>query len=232
MPEEASIAIQLLQQAVELDPYHFAAHAHLSWCHEWCFTRGGYVESERAAALRHACIALASDTDAASALAVAGWVVIVLTKERKTAIAAIERALSINPSCATAHYFAALTCSFDGRSQSAIAHANRALRLSPFDPSVFEDLALGVAAMAEGGFEEAAEQFATAARINPRHSLFPFSEAAALALAGRPDDAKPLVQRGLELEPSFRIQIFSEFGMSPTVAEKFIAGARLLGLPE
>jgi hypothetical protein len=40
------------------------------------------------------------------------------------------------------------------------------------------------------------------------------------------------VQRGFELEPGFRLRIFSEFGMAQAVAEKFVAGGRLLGLPE
>ncbi len=40
------------------------------------------------------------------------------------------------------------------------------------------------------------------------------------------------VQRGLELEPGFRVRVFSEFGMARPIAEKFAEGARLLGLPE
>ena len=49
---------------------------------------------------------------------------------------------------------------------------------------------------------------------------------------GDPAAAAPLVQRGFELEPGFRLRIFSEFGMAHAVAEKFVAGGRLLGLPE
>jgi hypothetical protein len=45
-------------------------------------------------------------------------------------------------------------------------------------------------------------------------------------------DAAPSVQRGFELEPGFRLRIFSEFGMAQAAAEKFVAGGRLLGLPE
>jgi hypothetical protein len=49
---------------------------------------------------------------------------------------------------------------------------------------------------------------------------------------GDPAAAAPSVQRGFELEPGFRLRIFSEFGMAQAVAEKFVAGGRLLGLPE
>ena len=106
-------------------------------------------------------------------------------------------------------------------------------RISPFDPSAFEaHLTLGLAAIGESLFDEAAEHFAAASRVNPRRSLFPFCHAIALALGGRLPEAVPLARRGLELEPSFRIQIFSKFGMSPGLSEKFIAGARMLALPE
>jgi TolB-like protein len=233
MPDQGRLAIPLLQKALSLDPDYPAAHAHLAWCHEWSFTRGGLDEADRDAALFHARTAIASDTDDSAALAVAGWVVIVLTKERELAIAAIERALSLNPSCATAHYFAALVNSFAQDPAATAFHAKQALRLSPFDPSAFEaHLAMGMAAVGELHFEEAVSHFAKASQINPRHSLFPFMHAIALALAGRAEEATSLVRRGLELEPGFRIRIFSEFGMARPLAAKFIEGARLLGLPE
>ena len=233
MPDGARIAIPLLEEALSLDPDYGAAHAHLAWCREWCFTRGGFDEADKSAALVHARKAIASDTDDAAALAVAGWVIIVLTKEHEMALSAIERALSLNASCATAHYFAALVNAFADRPTVVSVHAHRALRLSPFDPSAFEaHLALGMAAIGEANYEEAASCFARGSQINARHSLFPFFHAIALALAGRAGEATPLVQRGLTLEPGFRLRVFSEFGMARPIAEKFVEGGRLLGLPE
>ncbi len=233
MPDGARIAIPLLEEALSLDPDYGAAHAHLAWCREWCFTRGGFDEADKSAALVHARKAIASDTDDAAALAVAGWVIIVLTKEHEMALSAIERALSLNASCATAHYFAALVNAFADRPTVVSFHAHRALRLSPFDPSAFEaHLALGMAAIGEANYDEAASCFARGSQINARHSLFPFFHAIALALAGRAGEATPLVQRGLTLEPGFRLRVFSEFGMARPIAEKFVEGGRLLGLPE
>src|SRR5271166_6403974 len=233
MPDGARIAIPLLEEALSLDPDYGAAHAHLAWCREWCFTRGGFDEADKSAALVHARKAIASDTDDAAALAVAGRVIIVLTKEHEMALSAIERALSLNASCATAHYFAALTNAFADQPEIAAFHANRALRLSPFDPSAFEaHLAIGMAAVGEAKYEEAASSFAKGSQINPRHSLFPLFRAIALALAGRAEEATSSLKLGLQLEPGFRVRIFFEFGMAPPIAEKFAEGARLLGLPE
>ena len=233
MPDEARLAIPLLEKALKLDPGYAVAHAHLAWCHEWCFTRGGLDKRDKDTALLHARAAIASDIDDAAALAVAGWVIIVLTKEHDMALSAIERALRLNASCATAHYFAALVNAFADQPAVAAFHANLALRLSPFDPSAFEaHLALGMGAIGEAKFDEAASCFAKASQINARHSLFPFFQAIALALAGRSNETETLVQRGLALEPGFRIRIFSEFGMARVIAEKLAEGARMLGLPE
>ena len=233
MPEGARLAIPLLEEALRLEPDYPTAHAHLAWCREWCFTRGGLDEADKTEALFHARKAIASEMDDAAGLAVAGWVIIVLTKEHELALSAIERALLLNASCATAHYFAALTNAFANQPVAAAFHANRALRLSPFDPSAFEaHLALGMAAMGEAKYEEAASSFAKGSQINPRHSLFPVFRAIALALAGRAEEATSSLKLGLLLEPGFRVRIFFEFGMAPPIAEKFAAGARLLGLPE
>ena len=232
MPQGGLAAIPLLEKALDLEPDYSAAEAHLAWCHEWCFTRGGLDERHRKTALLHARSAIGSDIDDAAALAIAAWVIIVLSKEREAAVSAIDRALALNPSCATAHYFAALIHSFSG-SDTAVVHAKHALRLSPFDPSAFEaHLAMGFVAVVKNQLDAAVEHFATGARINPRHSLFPFLHGIALALVGRRDEAEISIQRGLDLEPGFRIQVFNEFGMAPTLAQKLIAGARMVSLPE
>ena len=233
MPDGARIAIPLLEEALRLEPDYVAAHAHLAWCHEWCFNRGGFDDADKTAALAHARRAIASDADDAAALAVAGWVIIVLTKEHVTALNTIERAISLNASCAMAHYYAALVNAFADRPEAVAFHANRALRLSPFDPKAFEaHLALGMAAISERNTDYAVACFARGSDINPDHSLMPFFHAIALALAGRPEDATSSMRRGLELQPGFRIRTFSEFGMASALAERFAEGARLLGLPD
>jgi hypothetical protein len=89
-----------------------------------------------------------------------------------------------------------------------------------------------MAALRAAQYDEAVACFARGWQINRRHSLFPFFHAIALALAGRAAEAAPSVQRGFELEPGFRFRIFSEFGIAQAVAEQFVAGGQLLGLPE
>ena len=137
MPADARIAAGFLKDALKLDPNYATAHAFMAWCHEICFMRGGFDEADKIAGLRHAYTAIASGTDDATTLAVAALVIAVLSKDYKVALSAIERALSLNPSSATALYWGGIIHAASGNSAAATAYATRALRLSPFDPVAF-----------------------------------------------------------------------------------------------
>jgi adenylate cyclase len=230
---DARIAARFLENAIELDPNYVLVHAHLAHCREILFTNDGFDEANKSAALRHAHIVVSSATDDATALAIAAFEIILLSKDHETAFAAIERALSLNPSCATALYFAANMYGWAGRPTDAISNANRALRLSPFDTTIFQaHLALGLAAIQQGRYADGASHCARAVQANPRLSYLYFMHAEALALAGRLEEARPIAQRGLELFPGYRIGLLAAYGASPAIMDKLIEGARLLGLPE
>jgi hypothetical protein len=97
----------------------------------------------------------------------------------------------------TAVYYGALTNAFADRPKSRRLPADRALRLSPFDPRAVEaHFALGIAAVSEGRYEDAVSCFARAFEINPNHSLMPFFHPIGLALARRAVEAQPSLERG------------------------------------
>jgi adenylate cyclase len=233
IPADARIAEGFLEDALKLDPNYPAAHALIAWCHEICYIRGGRDEADKIAGLRHARAAIASGTDDATALAVAAFALGILSKDYKTAVSVIERALSLNPSSAAAHYWGALIHASSGNFAAVTAHANRALRLSPFDPVAFvAHTALGHVAVVEGHYDEAASHYAKAVLANPRFSVAYFCQAIALALAGRVEEAGPIVRQLLELSPGFRSSKVFDYSVIGTFAAKLIEGARLLGLPE
>ena len=92
--------------------------------------------------------------------------------------------------------------------------------------------ALGLAAVQETRFDDAASHCAKAAQANPGFGYLYFFQAEALALAGRLEEAGPIARRGLELVPTYRISAFASTGVARSIADKLIEGARLLGLPE
>ena len=230
MPGPAAAAVELLERAVKLDPDYAPAHALLAWSHEWLFARGGSDEFHRAAGLDHARAVTGGDVDDPAALAIAGFAHILLSGDSDAALAAADRALTINGSCASALYLSAQINAFAGRPSAASACAQRALRLSPFDVLAYEaHLALGTAALQEDRYEDAVSHYASAVRSNPQNSSNYFLQAIALALAGRFEEGGRLTRRALELEPGFRYRWFYEF-TTPEIADTVARGARQLGL--
>jgi tetratricopeptide (TPR) repeat protein len=167
------------------------------------------------------------------ALAVAGFVAHLLGKDHDAALSAIDRALSLNPSCATALYLGGVANAMRENGEKAISFARRALRLSPFDPLAFEaHLAFGMVAMARERYDEAALHYAKIIEIRPNYSTAYLQRAVALALAGRAADAAPDVRRGLELEPAFQNRVYHQWAFTPALGQKFFEGGRILDLPQ
>jgi TolB-like protein/class 3 adenylate cyclase len=229
---EGRIAIGFLEEALKIDPGYAAAHALLAWCYEWCYSRGGFDEADKAAALSHASAALTGGTDDATALAVAGFVTTMLSKDHGAGLNAIDRALSLNPSCATALYLAAITNAFSGHPARATEYAKRALRLSPFDLLLYlAYLAQGLASTQEERYEDAAAYLDQSLQANPTLSSLRFIAASAHALSGRLETARAIAGKGLEMEPGFTLRLFFEL-MTWEVADKLAKGGRMLGLPD
>jgi adenylate cyclase len=235
MPDNAAIAIGYLDQALALDPDYAPVHAALAVNHETRFRSAGFDEAERRRAVHHARLALALGTDDANALALAALTVLHVDRDFAAASGAITRALSLNASCATALYIGAHIHAVSGDLAVAEDYAERALRLSPFDPFSFEaHLAVAIVRVRQRRYDEAVAYGTKAIQANPRFSVLYGLQAMTLALAGRIDEAKTIARRVLELEPGFRVQPMLEFAgfLDPEMREAFARGLRQAGLPE
>jgi len=234
MPDEAEKALGFLEQAIKLEPDLAVGHAMIAWSHEQRYLRGGLLEEEKIAALRHARLAIATGSDDAIALAIAGLVVGFLDpQDYATALDAFGHSLALSPSSALALGFSAVTRAWRGESAIAIQQAEQALRLSPFDPlSNIRHMAIAIAHFVAGRFEEAAAAN-RAAQAHPRFSPPYWMRAAALANLGRIDDAKIMAQRLLEVQPQFTItSITSAAFANPEILAALGQALRRVGLPE
>jgi TolB-like protein/tetratricopeptide (TPR) repeat protein len=209
MPEAADKALQLLEKAIALEPEYGAAHAFIAWCYHTRYLRAGLAEEARLAALRHAHIAIATGGDDATALAVAVFIIGIFERDYETAFNAFDRSLALSPSSALAFGLSSLIRAWSGDDASAIEHAERALRLSPFDPLSYNPYnALTYTHFFAGRFDEAASAAGMAAQANPRFSIPWILRTAALAKIGRIDEAKASAQRLLDVEPAFTVNSF------------------------
>ena len=207
----------------------------MAWALEMRFVRGGFNEADATEGVLHARAALAHGRDDANALAVAALAILHLGRDFHAASSAIARALALSDSCAMALFFGAHIHAFSGEAPIAEDYAARALRLSPFDPLAFvADQAIALVQIREGMFDDAVVSFAKGVQANPRFSWLHAEHSAALALAGRIDEAKTAARRLLELEPNFRVRPMMEFlvFMRPELSSAISTGLCQAGLPE
>jgi adenylate cyclase len=234
MPEDADAALPLLERALRLEPDYAAVHALIAWCHEQRYLRGGLREEVRAAALRHARAAIAAGNDDAPALAIAGFVIGVVEHDVAAALDAIDRSLALSPSSALALSFSAIMRSWQGEDPTAVAHAETALRHSPYDPLIWMPfIGLAYTHFFSGRFEEAVGAAGRALHGNPRFSVPAFLQTAALARLGRKAEAAASARRLLELQPGFTIASLVESGFtSPERLNMLAEALREAGLAE
>jgi TolB-like protein/Tfp pilus assembly protein PilF len=235
MPDEAARALPFLEQALALEPDYPAAHAMLAWCFHARFQRGGHSEEDRTAAVRHAHAALKEGADDATAIGIAAFIVALTEHDQTTARAAFDRAATISPSNAFVLGFGSVVLAFTGQAELAIEWAERALRLSPFDP--LRHLPFNAMAMAHftrGRYELAAAASRNAIESNPLFSLLHAVLAASLIRLGQVNSAKLTAARVLVLQPSFRVgATLRSFGIIPPEVAASIGEAwREAGLPE
>ena len=93
---------------------------------------------------------------------------------------------------------------------------------------------MGTVRVREGRFDDAASFYSKAVQANPRFSVLYALHTAALAQAGRLDEARLVASRLLALDPNFRVEPFKAgFSHFQTdLIESVSAGLRKAGLPE
>ena len=235
MPLDADKGLALLDRAIELEPDYAAVHALIAWCHEQRYLRGGLHEEAKRAALEHARAAIAAGGDDAAALATAAFVIAVVEYDYKTATAAFDRSFGLSSSSALALGFSSIVRAWMGDDATAVGQAERAIRLSPFDPLLYVPyIGLAYAHFAAGRFAEAADAAGRATQSNPRFTMPYVLHAAALANLGHSEEAKVVADRVRELEPSLTVSaaIRSARFANPDKRAELGDAVRRAGLPE
>jgi TolB-like protein len=234
MPQGAAKALPLLERALELEPDYARAHGHLAVCHHTLYLRGGLREENRRAAIHHAHAAIASGRDDSTALTLAGFVIGMDEHDRAAASQAFEAALSLSPSSAFAYLIGSAVLGWGGDAQRAIEWAERALRLSPFDPWNWypcNGLALGHFTL--GHYQEAAAAARKAIQFNPGFSMSHMLLAASLVKSGQLEQGKRAAAQVLALQPSYTFgKHFAAVNCAPALAASLSEALRAAGLLE
>jgi adenylate cyclase len=233
-PEDNERARDFFTEAARLDPSYAKPLAKLSWSNMIDAYLGWSANAVQswAAALEFAEMAIERDDDEAwGHHALAGYYM--YKGRHKRAIAAFERALSLNPNDADTINDFALCLSYAGRAAQGMEMAHKAMRLNPHYPEFY--------VMQLGQISFDARQYGKAiAALEGLRSLETVLDrlylAASHAAAGHADEALRAVKRALELDPEATVTRWAGPELAPyrnpQDAAHFRDNLRRAGLPE
>jgi adenylate cyclase len=232
--EGVAEALRLASRSLELDPRYGLAAAVAASCHftnvsqRWATDPNAELEE----ALRLVRLALSIDGNNAEALSMLGCASAIYSGDFDTARQMVDRAVAVNPNATVAWSQRGWTYVLAGEPEEAIRSFERAIRLSPFDPSLFAKFTgMSTAFICLGRFDEAVAAARSAIQTHPTFPMAYRCLAAALAHLGRDAQARKTAAQLLELESDFRISEWvarSGHGR----AQMLIDGLRKAGLPE
>jgi tetratricopeptide (TPR) repeat protein len=195
--------------------------------------RAGQIRAAEAAATK----ALALAPDSADAHVTYGTVLYAMrTPER--ALREFNLAISLDGNLAIAHAYVGVMKFLLGRAQETRGHVEKAMRLSPRDPFLFQwHFFIGLADVYLGRVVRGIESLRKTVEINPNWGHSHFMLAGALALAGLLDEATEVCAVARRLAPKFTFAKFRAEAPSENLEflaqrERFYEGLRLAGVPE
>jgi len=236
--KDASVeALAMFSRAIELDPNFASAHGVAARCYSQRLSSGWMIDRPRevAEAERLARRAGELGQDDALALCSAGLALAYVVGDLDDGAAFIDRALVLNPNLAWAWMFSGWVNIWLGEPDVVIEHIGRAIRLSPYDPHIFNmQTATAYAHFIAGRYAESLSWAEMAIRERRNHVLALRILSASCAMAGRLEQARETLVRLLELDPELRISNLRHVSpfRRPEDSAKFAEALRKAGLPE
>ncbi len=230
-------ALPFLQRARELDPNFATAYAYEGYSH-FLNVMLGYTQTpveSIAAALEAANKAAALDDKDPAAYLTLGRVHM-MRGEHGTSIAALERALNLNPSFAPAHFGLGFALALAGRLDEALGALEKAVRLNPRDPLIWAIKALRSLIFCLQRQYEAAVDSARGSIREPRAAgYWPYAVlASALGNLGQVEEGRTVVDEALQQKPDLSLSYLEKTlpTKQPCGLQPYLDGLRKAGLPK
>ncbi len=199
----------LLEAAIEKDATYAAAHALLARWYMLNLGQGYSVreQAEKNSFLKAVSRAVELNPADAHALALLGHCKSWLYRDYDAALDCFERAFAAAPNSAFAWGWSSPTCSYLGDGATAAAHAEHAIRLSPYGPNAYVyRSALALARYTNGDYAEAVRWGRRTMAIAPRYAAGVRILVASLAAAGEIAQAKTIGRALLAMQPDFSVR--------------------------
>jgi TolB-like protein len=229
-------ALPLFERAIALDPDFSSAYGMAAWCYLVRNNNGWLVEPdkeiERMVSLAKQGARLGRDDPLA--LGISGVVHAQVLDDLTTAATLLDRAVALAPSLAVAWHMSGWIRINARQRELAIEHLERAIRLDPLDPLLY-NMQNGVAAahFLAGRYEVAAMWAERALHELPQYKPALRLAAASYALAGQIGKARAHVVNLLAIDPALRCSNLAGLipFRAPADAERYADGLRKAGVP-
>jgi adenylate cyclase len=230
--EASDTAIALLQRALEIDPTYMRAKALLANAYAARVAEQLSVAGEREKGIALAREVLGSDTDDPEVLCRAGFTFSQLAGDFPAAFTAVNRALRLHPnSVQVLSRLAWVHCQANDP-EPAVALFERAMRLSPLDPSMGGLLAgLGTAHLMMHRNAEALPLLQRAVQEAPKFAGAHRPLIFALVRLGRLEEARAAAARLMEIRPDYRAAPVSAARFSRAFQEDRLQAELAAGIP-
>jgi len=206
--DDNTMARQLAEEAIALDPDYAAAHTTLGWTHAMD-ARGGWSKSfNQSLELAEKLVkkALTLDDKLYEAHLLLGFIYLMKCQYEK-AIAEQEQAIALNPNHADNHAHLGMSLVFACKPEEAIVPLKKAIRLNPVPPSYYF-VKLGRAYRIKEQYDAAIAAYKKAATRNPNDLFVYVDLAATYILVGNEKKARDAAAEVLKRHPKFSIKHF------------------------
>ncbi len=203
---------RLIEEALKIDPENSMV---LGWAAHWHMTHVGQGWTGNADATlttaEELCLqALKFDPENAEAMGIyahtCSW-----KKDFSSALHWFDRALRLNPNLPVVWALSAVAHCYIGDYKEALRRMDRYRELAPFDPYFgFYETIDAIAHLMARNYTTAVAIGRRVAKANPGFVNASKPLIAALGHLGRPDEAKPYIDKLLEIEPSFTVRSHGE----------------------
>ena len=228
-------AIQLLEQAISLDPNYSQALGLYATILAWRVIQHWEPMDPTLKKARDAADkAVLSDTNDPWASIGRGYVSIV-AREGDAAIMNYGRAVDLSPNFAYARALLGVSNAYAGNADIARVHIKKAIELSPRDTFIDKFyLYLAIAEFQAGAYQGAAEAAQQAIQVKPGHPSSHLFRTASLALMDGSKAAEPALRDFLALVPHARASEIEKTVLyyQPEDRKRAADGMRLAGLPD
>jgi adenylate cyclase len=233
-PQANQQALQLLNEILAEDAKDSTALALTSWCYAQraVYNWSSNPDRERLEARYYAAAATHDGIDDARVLSTIATARM-LIKEGNAAQILLERALRLNNKLPLAYTRSGWLANYVDEPELGARHFQRAIKLAPLDPMVFNAYAgLGAAHFIQGDYVQAVRRMEQALALNPKALWIQRNLVPAYAAAGDRRSAKEGVEALMKGYPRLTVDdIVSAVVFSAPVLAKIAVGLRESGLP-